>query len=138
PTSQARGRLISLAGSASSRAYCRSPLPGEPRRASPRRSAEARRLLPAPRPPRGRRRRAAVRESQRPELAERANVDEPLEVDDLLDRTPVVDPATAVEFRLVGQIEAQALRIAMQLQQEPALLLPDAERGLLSADITLR
>src|SRR5690606_6850064 len=110
---QARGRLIGLACFASSRAYCGSPRSSEPRRASPRRSAEARRLLPATGPPRGRRRRTAVREGQRPELGQRTHVNEPFEVNDLLDRAPVVDPAATVEFRLVGQIEAQARGIAV-------------------------
>src|SRR5690606_38828734 len=78
------------------------------------------------------------RESERTELRQRAHVDEPLEINDLLDRPPVVDPAAPIEFRLVREIEAKPLGVAVQLQQEPALLLADTERRLLAADVALR
>src|SRR5690606_31379224 len=141
PTSQARGRFItlySLGPRASSRGYCRSRQPREPGHASPGgRSAQAARLLPTAGPPRRRSGRTAIRKGQRPELCQRTDVNEPLEVDDLLDRPPVVDPAASIEFRLVAQIEAQAVGFAVQMQQEPALLLPHAHRGLLAADVAL-
>src|SRR5690606_40958566 len=88
-------------------------------------------------PPRGRRRRSAIREGQRPELAQRPHVHQALEVDDLLDRPPVVDPAAAVEFGLVGPIETKTVRIAIELQEEPTLLLADADgRALRSEEHT--
>src|SRR5690606_12786629 len=67
-----------------------------------------------------------------------SDVHESLEVDDLLDRPPVVDPPAAVEFGLVRQIEAQTARVAIELQQKPSLLLADADRSLLAPDVSLR
>src|SRR5690606_20501099 len=115
------------------------PAPGRTRtRLTRGRSAQAAGLRPAARPPRRRSGRTAVRKGQRPKLGQRTDVNEPLEIDDLLDRPPVVDPAAAIEFRLVGHVEAQAVGLAVQMQQKPALLLPDAYRGLLAADVALR
>src|SRR5690606_37081770 len=95
------------------------------------------RPLPAARPPGGRWR-GALRERELAELAECADVHLPLEIDDLLDRPPVIDPAIAVELGLLGHIEPEPLRGRDELQQEPALLLADAERPALPADIALR
>src|SRR5512139_2883333 len=67
------------------------------------------RALPTTRPPRRRRRRAVVGERERPELVQRAHVHGTLEIDDLLDRPPVIHPATAIEFGLGAEIEAHAL-----------------------------
>ena len=53
----------------------------------------------------------------------------PLEVDDLAHRLPLVDPAPLIEFRLVGAIEGELRVLTLQPQQEPALLLPDADAG---------
>src|SRR5690554_6244531 len=103
-----------------------------------RRSARPAGPLPAARPPSRRRGRAALREGQRPELGQRLHVDQAFEVDDLLDRAPVVDPAAAVELGLLRQIEAKPARVAIELQQEPALLLPDADWRALAADIFRR
>src|SRR6185436_20515587 len=95
------------------------------------------RALPTARPPRRRRRRSGIGKRQRPELVQRLHVDRSLEIDDLLDGAPVVDPAAAVELGLGRQIETHAVRVRRELQQEPALLLADAERRPLTANVAI-
>ena len=75
-------------------------------------------------------RRQALGPRQRRQLMQRPHVHRPLEIDDFLDRLPVVHPAPAIEFGLVGEIEADAGFVGCEPQQEPALLLPDAQRPL--------
>src|SRR5258708_16454566 len=57
---------------------------------------------------------------------QRAHVDSPLEIHHLAHRRPIISPAPAIEFGLVGQVEAQFRFLAGELQQIPALLLADA------------
>src|SRR5690606_18830622 len=67
-----------------------------------------------------------------------AAVDLTLEGDHLAEGIPVTDPAPAIEFRLAGQIHAYPGVIAEQAQQEPLLLLADAQRLAVGAHQALR
>src|SRR6185295_17581923 len=94
--------------------------------------------LPTSWPPGRGWRRAIVGESEWAELAQRSYVDGTLEIDHLFDRPPVVDPATTIEFGLWAKIEAHAFDRGRHVQQEPTLLLADAQRRLGAADVTVR
>jgi hypothetical protein len=72
------------------------------------------------------------------ELAQRAQVDPPLEIDHVVDRLPPVHPAPAVELGSIAAIEAHALLVGHQPEQEPALLLADTHRLAVPPDIAPR
>ena len=67
-------------------------------------------------------------------VAQCAQVDLALELHDVLGRIPEVDPLPAVELGFVGQIQPHVSFIGHQPQQEPDLLLADAQRALRAAD----
>src|SRR6059058_4679185 len=67
-----------------------------------------------------------------------ARVYGPLEVDDFAHRLPVRRPAPLVEFRLAGAAEIETDVAPFRAQQEPALLLTDAHRALIAADVARR
>ena len=62
------------------------------------------------------------------QLLQRAAIDPFLEIDDMIDRIPVVDPFPLIELGRAAGIEPQAFLARGQAQQEPFLLLPDAHR----------
>lgn len=53
-------------------------------------------------------------------------IDLTLELDDLRERMPVIDPAPAIEFWLQSGIESHQGIVCSQAQGEPFLLLADA------------
>src|ERR1700688_1777525 len=67
-----------------------------------------------------------------------ARIDRALEVDHFPNGLPVVHPAPTVKFGFRGDIEAKIRIRPAQAQQEPALLLTQAERPHIVAQITLR
>ena len=71
------------------------------------------------------------------QLIERTRVDGAFEVDHLAHRSPVVDPAPALEFGLIGRVEMHAVLGSDQPQQKPALLLADAGRMAVAPDVLL-
>src|SRR5882724_6365456 len=85
-------------------------------------------------PPVRKTRRAVVRERERRQLSQRLRVHGPLEVDDLAHRLPPARPAPLIEFRFVGAVEREAGVFSLQPQQEPPLLLADADRVAIAAD----
>src|SRR6056297_4095757 len=94
---------------------------------------------PAVRPP-ARLRRRPLGEQVGGQLEQSPGVDPALEVDDLVDRPPVIHPAPAVELGRMAQVEAQPLLGGDETQQEPALLLADADRVVAlapAADVAL-
>src|SRR5690606_5361969 len=56
----------------------------------------------------------------------------------MLDRIPEVHPAPVVEFRGGGEVEPHVTFAARQPQQEPDLLLPDADKTFVAADGAFR
>src|SRR5580704_401060 len=86
-----------------------------------------------PAPPRRITRRAAWNHA--PQLVQRARIDRAFEVDDLADRLPVVHPAPAIEFGLGCGVESERHRLALQLQQEPVLLLTHTYRLYVSPHV---
>src|SRR4026207_2592863 len=73
----------------------------------------------------------------RAELLESTDVHVALEVDDLAHRRPVVDPFPAIELGFGGDVEAQQVLPTQEAQQEPELLLPDAQRPRASPHVLL-
>src|SRR5262245_6439481 len=69
-----------------------------------------------------------IRERQGTEFVQRAGIHVTLEVDHFPHRRPIRHPAAALEFRGVGEIEAQLLSGRREPQEKPALLLADARR----------
>ncbi len=69
----------------------------------------------------------SVRVNERAELIEGMRIDPALEIDHFVYRTPERHPAEAVEFGLVSTIEAHAVFVADQSQDEPALFLANAQ-----------
>src|SRR6478672_2878131 len=88
-------------------------------------------------PPLRKRRLLAARKGKPGELTERAHVHRALEVDDLAHRFPVRHPAPLVELRLAGAGKIEA-HLALEAQQEPALLLPGAQRLLVAPHVARR
>src|SRR6266851_3918552 len=68
----------------------------------------------------------AGRKHQPAEIVKGPHVDPPLEIDDLAHRRPIVGPAPAIKFGRGGGIESQLRFVGDELEQKPALLLPDA------------
>jgi len=58
-------------------------------------------------------------------LRQRMHVDLPLEIDDLTDRIPEIDPPPLIEFGLGGPAEIERRVRSSQTEQEPPLLLTD-------------
>src|SRR5581483_10658131 len=56
-------------------------------------------------------------------------------VNHFLDRLPVRGPAPLIEFRLIGLAKVELHLRAFQAQQEPTLLLSDAHRVLIPANV---
>jgi len=73
----------------------------------------------------------------RAEFVQRAGVDTTLEVNDVVDGAPEVNPAPAIELGLVGAIQADALVVTQEPQHEPALFLADTQRRAASTDVTV-
>src|SRR5882757_7581377 len=86
-------------------------------------------------PPLGERR-LSLRESDWRELHERARVDQAFEVNHFLDGLPVRRPPPLVEFGFIGLAKVELHIGALQSQQEPPLLLSNAHRTLIAANVT--
>jgi hypothetical protein len=71
-------------------------------------------------------------------VAQRAGIDLALEHHHVLHRVPEVDPAPVVELGLVGRVQAQIRLGAGELQQEPHLLLADADDPVLATHRPVR
>ncbi len=61
------------------------------------------------------------------EFVQSTRINAPLEVNDLVNWPPEVDPANSIEFRRGGTIESNSVGVRKQSQNEPTLLLPDAQ-----------
>ena len=79
--------------------------------------------------------RGAPWESDRRELEKRAGIDQAFEVNHFLDRLPIGSPAPLIEFGFIGLAKIELHLCAFQAQQEPTLLLPDAHRMLIPANV---
>ena len=79
----------------------------------------------------------ATRKGELGELVESARVHRTLEVDDLFHGLPVLRPAKLVEFRFARAPEVENGVLTRQAQEEPALLLPDAHRLLVTPYVAL-
>src|SRR5690554_5208828 len=66
-------------------------------------------------------------------MIERTQIDITLEIDHVLERIPEIHPLPAIEFRALGMIQTNIGLIGDQAQQEPDLLLTDAQRTLARA-----
>src|SRR3546814_15006209 len=75
---------------------------------------------------------------QRCQFPQSRVIDVALEIDHLVEWQPVVDPAPAIELRLVAGVEADRGLAGCQPQREPLLLLANADTATRSAQITLR
>jgi hypothetical protein len=93
-------------------------------------------MTDAPVPPA--RRRHTVGIEQRRQLLQRLLVDAALEIDHLSERIPVSHPAPSIELGFSGMIETKIALFALDPQQEPDLLLTDADRPAAAADEALR
>jgi hypothetical protein len=71
-------------------------------------------------------------------VPQRTGVDAALEDHHVFQRIPEVDPAPVVKLGLVGQVQAQVRLGAGELQQEPHLLLADADHAVAAPDRALR
>src|SRR5262249_13170185 len=78
------------------------------------------------------------RKGETGQMAQRFGIDPALEIDDRAHRLPVADPAPAIELRLTGTGEIELHLVALHAEQEPALLLADARRLLIAADVARR
>ena len=65
---------------------------------------------------------------ERRQMVQGTGIDPALEGDHVVQRVPEIDPAPVVELGLLGQVQAQVGFLAGDLQQEPDLLLADADR----------
>lgn len=75
-----------------------------------------------------------IRVNERAELIQSTRVDTTFEVNHLVNGAPEWHPAHAVKLGLIGAIEPQTILVADQSQDEPALLLADAQRRAVLAD----
>ena len=63
-----------------------------------------------------------------PQFIQRSRVDTALEIDHLVDRAPELNPANAIELGFLAAIESHPVFARPEPQQEPALLLANAQR----------
>ena len=80
----------------------------------------------------------AVRIENRCEFVQGLGIDIALEVDDLVDRIPVLDPFPVVKLGLFRVVQAEIRLVAENTKQEPALFLADADRIAILAHVTPR
>ncbi|MNI52629.1 hypothetical protein D3C73_1074250 [compost metagenome] len=67
-------------------------------------------------------------------MSQRARIDATLEHHHMLHRVPEVDPAPMIELGRVGMVQADVRLVTGQAQQEPDLLLADADLAFIAAD----
>ena len=86
-------------------------------------------LGPPPRTPR-----QSIRVERGTQFVQRTRVHAPFEIDDVINRTPELNPAYPVEFRFITTIEADPGIVSDQPQHEPALFLSDTEGPAVAAN----